>query len=76
MKDGYYVLSQGFYENSKVNGAQSKLDICVRQYLNDEAIDLKVLREFFEAIPSWNPLDRFYLIPVVLILVKSVIRGI
>lgn len=75
MKDGYYVLSQGFYENDQTPGAQSKLDICVRRYLTEQSIDLNVLKEFFEAIPTWNPVDQFYLTPVVLFLVKSVIRS-
>lgn len=76
MKDGYYVLSRGFYENDRAPGAQSKLDLLVRDYILDQSLSLSVLRELCSAIPTWNPLDQFYLTPVVLILVKSVIRSI
>jgi hypothetical protein len=75
MADGYYVLSRGFYENDQTVGSQSKLDLCVRQYLNNQQLSLSVLKEFCEAITTWNSLDQFYLTPIVLILIKSVIRS-
>lgn len=75
-KDGYYVLSQAFYENDSEPGKQSLLEVMIRRYIKDESLDLKSVKKIADSIPEWNPLDQFYYVPIVLFLIKSLIRSI
>lgn len=75
MKNNYYVLSEDFYKNNQESGKQSKLEICIRQYLNDQAINYNTVKQLCDEIPAWNPLDQFYYTPIVLVLMNSIIKS-
>ena len=75
MKDGYYVFSKGFYENDRTFGKQSMLELMVHDYLDDKALSVRRLRLLCEDHEEWNALDRFYYVPVLLLLMKSAVRG-
>lgn len=76
MTDNYYVFSKDFYENNRVIGKQSQLELMVHDYLDDKTLSFRRLRSFCEDMANWNTMDRFYFTPVVLILIKAAIRGI
>lgn len=69
--DDYYVFSQNFYENTE---GQSMLELMVRDYLNQKALDRKTLVLFTEVYQGLNPIDRFYYIPIILMLIRASIR--
>ncbi len=75
-KDDYYVFSSAFYANDRVIGKQSQLELMVHDYLDMKALSFSRLRSFCADMDNWNTLDRFYFTPVVLMLIKSAIRGI
>lgn len=72
-EDDYYVLSKAFYDDEPT---QSLLEITVRQFLERKALDNKALLTLCEAYHSWGGLERFYYVPIILILIKSSIRSI
>lgn len=76
MKDNYYVFSEAFYRNDRVLGKQSQLELLVHDYLDGKSIKYSRLKAMCEDIQNWNSLDRFYFVPVVMILIKAVIRSI
>lgn len=71
-KDGYYVFSKAFYENTE---GMSFLEILVLNYIhgrpNPPQDIVKVLREYH----NWGSMERYYYLPITLALIKSVIRG-
>jgi hypothetical protein len=69
--DDYYVLSQAFYENTT---GQSKLELAVRDYLEDRAINKDLLLAFCDTYHGWGGLERFYYTPIVLMLIRAAIR--
>lgn len=72
--DSCYVFSQAFYERAALG--QSKLELLVHDYLDGKAIDRKVLLALCETVHSWGGLERFYYLPVVLLLIKATVRTI
>jgi hypothetical protein len=76
MQDGYYVLSRFFYEDSQVEGKQSQLELMVRDFLEHRSLSLKAVRDLVENISEWNSINRFYYIPIVVILMRASLRGI
>lgn len=72
--DDYYVFSQAFYENAAEG--QSKLERAVWDYLDGKAIDSKLLLALCKSYFTWPALERFYFVPVILMLIKASIRGI
>lgn len=68
--DNYYILSSNFYTNT---GTQSVLEILVNDYFSAEAINSSALLELANQVPGWNGLEKFYYIPVILMLIRSVI---
>lgn len=72
--DDYYVLSQQFYDD--VNPGQSLLELCVRDYLTDKAPNNKALLALCDTYHAWGGLERYYYIPILLILIKASIRSI
>lgn len=67
-----YVLSDDFYDNTPM---QSVLELMVRQYLNQEPIDERVLQTLVSTYTNWGSLERFYYIPLCLALIKSTIHN-
>lgn len=71
--DDYYVFSQAFYENADTG--QSKLEKAVRDYLVGNALDNKLLLALCRSYHTWAALERFYYVPVLLMLIKASIRS-
>lgn len=68
---GSYVFSHDFYNATP---DQSVLELLTNQYLKGEPVDPKVLLELTATYLNWGGLERFYYIPVLLILIKNIIR--
>lgn len=73
LADDYYVFSQAFYANGP---GQSKLELAVRDYLEGKALSRRLLVMFTETYQAWPGLERFYYIPIVLMLIRASIRSI
>ena len=71
--DDYYVLSEHFYRG---DARQSVLELLVRDYLKSATLDRKMLNAVLMAYPDWPILERFYFGPLLLLLLKDVVRGI
>lgn len=71
--DDHYVFSQAFYDQSSTG--QSKLELAVGDYLNGRAISHKLLLAFCDTYHAWGGLERFYYMPIVLLLIKASIRS-
>lgn len=75
--DGYYVFSKEFYNDDRsTDTSQSKLELCVQDYLDEKEISYTRIRELVEASARWDSVNSFYYIPVLIILIKAVIRAI
>lgn len=70
--DDYYLFSKAFYENA-VEG-QSRLEVLVNEFIDNKPVNQQLLKEIAETSNIWSPLERYYYIPIVLILINSVIR--
>lgn len=71
--DDYYILSEAFY--SKSDG-QSKLELLLQDYLDKKELSLKTIHALAEKIPTWGVLERFYYVPLLLMMMKSAVRSI
>lgn len=65
--DDYYVLSQAFYYNQQ---GQSILELVTRDTLEGKVVNKAHLLRLVEAAKTWPNLERFYYIPLILILIK------
>jgi hypothetical protein len=72
--DDYYIFSKAFYENTRPG--QSRLELCVRDYLEGKAPNYKSLLAFCQTYHAWGSLERFYYVPIILILIKAAIRSV
>ena len=72
--DDYYVFSQAFYDNAPTG--QSVLERLTRDYLNGEALNNKALLALSDTYHAWGSLERFYYVPILLMLIRTSIRGI
>ena len=63
-----YVFTPEFYATPKAGPGQSDFENTVKAYLNEEHFDYKVLIQFYEDSDKWSRFQRFYLIPVLMIL--------
>lgn len=71
--DDYYVFSQNFYDNNREQ--QSKLEMCVWDYLDNKPLNPEHLSIFCQTYHAWGALERFYYVPILLVLLKSYIRN-
>lgn len=71
-KDEYYVFSKAFYER-RSNG-QSRLELLTHATIEHTVYDPALLLEICDAYKTWTPLDRFYYIPILIVLLKTCIR--
>ena len=71
--DDYYILSEAFY--NKLEGKMSCLESMLMNYLNDEALDLNLLRQLSDDAMNWSSLEKFYYIPLLLLLLKYTLKG-
>lgn len=76
MDDGAYVFSRAFYANDTSPGKQSQLELQVRKYLKGEEVEMRYLKMIVEDMINWSSMDRFYLVPILLVLIKARIRSI
>jgi hypothetical protein len=72
LMDDYYVLSEAFYHN--LDGQQSQLELCVKDYLYDRAINHQTLLAFCDTWHGWSRLAMYYYTPIVLILIRAALR--
>ena len=73
VKDEFYIFSEAFYYDEPT--AQSKLEKLALQGLENQAIDLMVLNDLVSNAKRWGNLERFYYIPILLMLIKQSLRG-
>lgn len=69
----YYIFSEKFYANEE---GQSKFELCVKDYINRKSLNLQLLAAFCESYHSWGGLERYYLTPILLVMINSAIRSI
>lgn len=65
--DDFYVLSRAFYYQEQ---GQSVLELATRNTLEGKPVDKADLLRLVESAKTWPNLERFYYIPLVLILIK------
>jgi hypothetical protein len=71
--DDYYIFSEAFYTNGT---GQSMLELAVRDYLEGKALNRRLLVILTQTYQAWGGLERFYYIPIVLMLIRASIRSI
>lgn len=71
-KDDFYVFSQAFYEQSDTG--LSKLEQLSLSAMTGEAINKAALLKLVKTAKNWSNLERFYYVPVLLILIKVALR--
>ena len=71
--DNNYVFSNAFYERS--SQGQSILEVQTNRALKGEAVDLNAITAICEDVKNWGLLERFYYIPVVIVLIRVAIRS-
>lgn len=71
--DDYYLFSKPFYENQ--TESMSALELEVRKYLRREPMDKDKLTSLVSGVSDWSPKQRFFIIPVLVSLLKVALRG-
>lgn len=71
--DDCYVFSKWFYERAEQG--QSKLEVQTNLMLQGKSVDLDVLTAICEDVKNWGLLERFYYVPVLMVLIKVAIRS-
>lgn len=71
--DNNYVLSDSFYSDIK---DKSLLEILTMDYINNKAINPAMLLKLVKPYKMWGGLERYYYLPIVIILIKAVIRNV
>ncbi len=76
--DEYYVFNRTFYmqDTDTQNPGLSKLECAVCDMLRREKLDNNILVYFCETYHSWGAVERFYYLPILLILIRYSIRGV
>lgn len=72
LSDEYYVLTENFYRELP---NQTLLEVMVRNYFQEEKNDPVVLLKLVNSYSNWGGLERFYYIPLLLVLIKDIIRS-
>lgn len=63
-----YIFTEAFYDGMEPNPQQSDFENLVKRYLKNEHLDYREMMEFAGARNYWTQFERFYLLPVLLIL--------
>jgi hypothetical protein len=71
--DDFYIFSQAFYDQA--TSGQTLLELCVQRYIDGKALDARVLDALSDSVPAWGLLERYYYIPILLVLIRAYIRG-
>lgn len=69
--DKFYVFSEAFYKSKP---QQSMLEILTLNYIKDLQNSPADIYKLVSTYHNWGALERFYYLPIVLALIKSVIR--
>ena len=70
--DDYYILSENFYNKTE---NQSKFELAVRDHIENKPVNRKLLKVFCETYHLWGSLERFYYTPILIMMIKSVLKG-
>jgi hypothetical protein len=73
--DDYYVFTKEFYNYDAIVGNLSELENMVRTALRREPIDVVSLEKLCTSALKWDNLDRFYFVPVLLLMLRIYQRG-
>lgn len=68
-----YVFSHWFYCNEKE--PMSRLERQVHNYLSKEPVDANEILRLTQASLRWDDLERYYYIPVLILLIKAILDG-
>jgi hypothetical protein len=71
--DDYYVLSSNFYNATQ---SQSTLEVAVNAYINNSQVDVNQLYNTAKNFHTWGSLEQFYYVPIIMTLIRSVLKGI
>lgn len=72
--DQFYVLSNAFYTESETQ--QSVLEVQTNNMLSDRAVSITELYRLCDDHKRWGLLDQFYYTPILIILLRHVLRKI
>ncbi len=67
----YYVLSNNFYTHSNTI---SNFENMVYKYINNEEVDIDEITTYVNEYMSYSLLKQYYLLPIIITLVRSLIR--
>jgi len=70
--DDFYVLSERFYTKSTYG--QSHLEYQTWRYLEKMELDTDVLIRLINDVPNWGLMERFYYIPVLVLLLNAAMK--
>ncbi len=70
--DEFYVLSEAFYRKQDT---MSTLEDVVWQYIERKPVDVQQLVATAELWNTWGRLEQFYYIPILMQMMRSVLRG-
>lgn len=72
MRDHYYLFSEHFYNQSELLSAKqmSGLEKMVSRMLNKQSVGIDDLMEAVEQFRGWDALEKFYYVPVLVLLAK------
>jgi hypothetical protein len=71
--DDYYVFSKAFYQQDHAN--QSLLEKTVWSVLEQNDVDVPTLSSLVNQSKYWDKLERFYFVPVLILLCTLALRG-
>lgn len=71
--DDHYVLSENFYSNLE---DKSILEILTKNYIEHKSINRNMLRLLVDNYTEMNRLDQYYYGPIIITLVKEVVKNI
>lgn len=72
-EDSYYVFTRAFYYQE--NEHMSELETMVWSFLNHNEIDVNKLVSMVDSSRRWDKLERFYFVPVLMLLCVVAFRG-
>lgn len=72
--DEYYVLSKAFYQENW--SEMSILEVLVYCYLQSKPIPLVPLQKLLAQVHYWPALERFYYIPILIVLLKDCFKDV
>ncbi len=75
--DDFYVFRRTFYmqQTDNIDPGMSKLECIVCDMLLRKKLEYNLVVYFCETYHSWGALERFYYIPILLLLIKYILRG-